>query len=47
VTAPSVVLRRAAGIRTVATFFVQGIIVDSASPSGRAAVTNGIVVQSR
>ena len=43
--APSTVLNRPTGLGRVGTFTFQGIIRDSASPSGIAAVTNGIVVQ--
>jgi len=42
--APSLVYLDSDGPGRSATFFLQGLIVDSASPSGRAAVTNGVTV---
>jgi hypothetical protein len=45
--APSVVFRSASGIGREVTFFLQGIIADAAAPNGRAAVTNGILVEIR
>jgi VCBS repeat protein len=45
--APSIVVADPRGTRVQATFTLQGVIVDDASPSGVAAVTNGIVVTSR
>jgi len=44
--APSTVLNRPSGLGKVGTFTFQGIIRDTASPNGVAAVTNGVVVQS-
>jgi hypothetical protein len=45
--APSLVGRKPAGHGMSGSFFLQGIIVDGASPSGLAAVTNGIQVELR
>ena len=45
--APSVVFRKPPGHNLVGTFYMQGLIVDPRSPSGRLAVTNGILVESR
>jgi hypothetical protein len=42
--APSVVLDLPAGLGFSGTFFLQGIVVDGGSPSGIAAVTNGITL---
>jgi len=42
--APSVVLELPQGLGLSGTFFLQGLIVDSAAPSGIAAVTNGITL---
>jgi len=44
--APAVALRLPRGVGRMGTFFLQGIILDPASPSGQAAVTNGIVIVS-
>ncbi len=44
--APSLVFRRASGVKKRLTFFLQGVIEDPASPSGEWAVTNGIEVVS-
>jgi hypothetical protein len=43
--APSVVLDKPNGLGKVATVFIQGLILDSFSPQGQAAVTNGIRLQ--
>jgi len=43
--APSVVLRRDAGLGRAIRFFLQGFIVDSAAPNGLAATTNAIEVK--
>ncbi|MBI1851313.1 MAG: VCBS repeat-containing protein [Planctomycetes bacterium] len=43
--APGVIFRRANGLRSRATFFLQGFVTDPRTPSGFA-VTNGILVQS-
>ena len=40
--APSVVVSVSRGVGVRGSFFLQGLIIDSASPSGRLAVTNGI-----
>jgi hypothetical protein len=45
--APSVLLSRPGGIGRRIDAFIQGVILDSASPSGLAAVTNGVYVDSR
>ncbi len=45
--APSVVLTRGEASRRETSFFVQGLILDRESNSGRAAVTNGILVELR
>ncbi|MBI1852488.1 MAG: VCBS repeat-containing protein [Planctomycetes bacterium] len=45
--APSVVLSLPGGVHHPATVFLQGLIVDSAAPNGRAAVTNGVLVRVR
>ena len=47
IAAPEVVLRRDAGVRKRITFYLQGVLEDSASPSGVYAITNGIEVVSR
>ena len=41
--APSVVLSLPA-LGVSATFFLQGLVIDSAAPNGQAAVTNGVLV---
>jgi len=45
--APGVVFRKMNGLRRRVNFLLQGIVADAASPSGRAAVTNAIAVESR
>ncbi len=45
--APSTVLRRDRGVRKRLSFFLQGVIEDSAPPSGVYRVTNGIEIVSR
>jgi len=45
--APSLVFRRERGVGRRGTFFFQGVIDDSGSPSGIYAVTNGILFTSR
>jgi VCBS repeat protein len=45
--APSVVWRARRGIGRAGRGFLQGLIVDYASPQGRIAVTNGIALESR
>jgi len=47
VPAPCVLLNRPSGIGKTVTFYLQGFIVDSAAPNGKAAVTNGIEVISQ
>jgi hypothetical protein len=42
--APSLLLSLPNGIRRELTFYLQGLIMDSASPNGTVAVTNGVVV---
>jgi hypothetical protein len=44
--APASVVERRRGVRVSGTFFVQGIIRDTAAPNGRAAVTNGVLIVS-
>jgi hypothetical protein len=43
--APSVVATRPRGVGLTLTVFVQGLIIDSLSPQGQAAVTNGLLVR--
>lgn len=45
--APSIVLSLPSGAGRPARFFLQGLVRDARSPSGRAAVTNGITVEIR
>lgn len=45
--APTVVLSRPEGLGVRGTFTLQGVILDPAGPNGRAAVTNGIVIDVR
>ncbi|MBI1852766.1 MAG: hypothetical protein HYR85_20690 [Planctomycetes bacterium] len=45
--APSLLMNSSIGIRASGTFFLQGIILDSAALNHEAAVTNGILVVSR
>jgi VCBS repeat protein len=45
--APSVLLRLPNGLRRPVTFYLQGLILDSAGPNGTSAVTNGIEVIGR
>lgn len=45
--APTVVLSRPEGLGVRGTFTIQGVILDPAGPNGRAAVTNGIVIDVR
>jgi hypothetical protein len=42
--APSILFSRAGGLGRTVTFTVQGLILDSASLQGQAAVTNAVVV---
>ncbi len=44
--APASVVERRRGVRVSGTFFLQGIIRDTAAPNGRAAVTNGVMIVS-
>ncbi|MBI3847875.1 MAG: YncE family protein [Planctomycetes bacterium] len=45
--APYTLLNLPGGLGRLGTFFVEGLMVDSNAPNGRAAVTNGIVVVSQ
>jgi hypothetical protein len=45
--APYVLFRRPSGLGMLGSLYIQGIIVDPASPSGRFAVTNGILLRLR
>ncbi len=45
--APSTVMSRPAGLRKTATFTLEGLVIDSDSPSGLASITNTITVVSR
>jgi VCBS repeat protein len=45
--APSLVVSRPHGVGRRAKVYLQGIVEDSAAPNGRAAVTNGVFVDSR
>lgn len=44
--APTTVLNLGRGLRLQGTFFLQGVILDNAAPSGQVAVTNGVTVVS-
>ena len=43
--APSTVVERPAGVGRPLVVFLQGLILDTASPHGEAAVTNGILLE--
>jgi hypothetical protein len=45
--APSVVFRARRGIGRAGRGFLQGLVVDYASPQGQVGVTNGIALESR